>query len=120
MTDLNKSLDSARARSASSGANTRGGGGGGGVDPAAVLRDLFFSIPGGGGGELSREMEAVERIRAGPGMGMGGGPGMGGGMGGKTPEEMSPQELHSVLWQVLTFRDSGEWFRGSALSCSRP
>jgi hypothetical protein len=46
---------------------------------------------------MTREMEGIERIRAGPGQG------------GKKPEEMSPQELHAVLWQVLTFRDSGAW-----------
>jgi hypothetical protein len=39
-------------------------------------------------------MEGIERIRAGPSQG------------GKKPEEMSPQELHAVLWQVLSFRDS--------------
>ncbi|KAG6836212.1 hypothetical protein H0H93_010271 [Arthromyces matolae] len=83
VTDLNKSLDKARSASSSS----RSGGG-------DVLRDLFFSIPGGGGSELSREMDAVERIRAGPSAG------------GKAPEQMTPQELHGVLWQVLTFRDS--------------
>jgi hypothetical protein len=27
--------------------------------------------------------------------------------GGKPPEQMSPEELHSVFWQVLSFRDSG-------------
>lgn len=43
---------------------------------------------------MEREMESVERIRAGPQQG------------GKRPEDMTPQELHSVLWQVLTFRDS--------------
>ncbi|KAG5350799.1 hypothetical protein C0989_009227 [Termitomyces sp. Mn162] len=108
VTDLNKSLDSARARSGSSGFGTSTSRSP--MDPAAVLRDLFFSIPGGGGGELSREMEAVERIRAvGQGQGQGGWPGQQQGQGGgKRPEEMSPQELHSVLWQVLTFRDSGE------------
>ncbi|KAG6873655.1 hypothetical protein C0995_012588 [Termitomyces sp. Mi166 len=97
VTDLNKSIDSAKSRSSSSSSSRA-------MDPGAVLRDLFFSIPGGGGGELSREMEAVERIRA---TGQGGGADWGGqGQGGKRPEEMSPQELHSVLWQVLTFRDS--------------
>jgi hypothetical protein len=35
----------------------------------------------------------MERIRAGEAAG------------GKPPDQMSPQELHSVLWQVLTFRD---------------
>lgn len=44
---------------------------------------------------MSRELDGVERIRAGPAAG------------GKRPEDMSPQELHAVLWEVLTFRDSG-------------
>jgi hypothetical protein len=44
---------------------------------------------------MSREMEGIERIRAGPAQG------------GKNPDELSPQELHAVLWQVLSFRDSG-------------
>jgi len=44
---------------------------------------------------MSREMDSMERIRAGPTQ-----------PGGKRPEDMSPQELHAVLWQVLTFRDS--------------
>lgn len=43
---------------------------------------------------MTRDLENIERIRAGPAAG------------GKRPEDMSPQELHSVLWQVLTFRDS--------------
>ena len=41
-------------------------------------------------------MDSIERIRAEPTR-----------PGGKKPEDMSPQEIHSVLWQVLTFRDSG-------------
>ena len=40
-------------------------------------------------------MEGIERIRNAPAQG------------GKPPEQMSPQELHAVLWQVLSFRDSG-------------
>jgi hypothetical protein len=40
-------------------------------------------------------MEGIERIRDAPTHG------------GKPPEQMSPQELHAVLWQVLSFRDSG-------------
>jgi hypothetical protein len=43
---------------------------------------------------MSRDLEAIERIRAGPAAG------------GKAPDQMSPQEVHSVLWQVLSFRDS--------------
>ena len=52
---------------------------------------------------MAREMESVERIRASAAPGAGG----------KNPEEMSPQELHAVLWQVLTFRDSGMFCWGS-------
>jgi hypothetical protein len=40
-------------------------------------------------------MEGIERIRDAPAQG------------GKPPEQMSPQEIHAVLWQVLSFRDSG-------------
>lgn len=59
-----------------------------------MLRDLLFQLPGSSGGEMTREMDSIERIRAGPAAG------------GKRPEDMSPQEIHAVLWQVLTFRDS--------------
>ena len=45
---------------------------------------------------MAREMDSIQRIRAEPMQG------------GKPPDQMSPQELHAVLWQVLTFRDSGE------------
>jgi hypothetical protein len=44
---------------------------------------------------MTREMDGVQRIRDAPAYG------------GKPPEQMNPQELHSVLWQVLSFRDSG-------------
>jgi hypothetical protein len=74
-------MASARSRSAS-----------GGRSPADTLRDLLFRLPDGSGSELTRDMEGIERIRE---------------HGGKPPEQMSPQELHSVLWQVLSFRDSG-------------
>jgi hypothetical protein len=42
-------------------------------------------------------MEGVERIRASTQPGGGGG--------GKRPEDMSPQELHATLWQILKLRD---------------
>lgn len=61
------------------------------------LRDMLFKLPGGTGTEITREMEGVQRIRDAPVHG------------GKPPDQMSPQELHSVLWQVLSFRDSGSW-----------
>lgn len=90
MTDLNKELDKARTKSVS---QTRGPGGPP-ISPADALRDILFTLPGGAGGDMSRDLDNIERIRAGPAAG------------GKNPDEMSPQELHSVLWQVLTFRDS--------------
>lgn len=89
---MNRELDKARSRSTS----RSGPGGTNQNDPTTILRDLLFQIPGGGGGEMSREMDNIERIRAGPAAG------------GKNPDDMSPQELHSVLWQVLSFRDSGK------------
>lgn len=88
MTDLNAELEKARAKAGA----TRGGGNG----AADTLRDLLFKLPGSGGSEMAREMDGIERIRAGPAQG------------GKPPDQLSPQELHSVLWQVMTFRDSGE------------
>ncbi len=86
---MTKEFDKARSRSVQ---QTRGPGGKT-VTPADTLRDVLFTLPGADS-EMSRDLENIERIRAGPTAG------------GKKPEEMSPQELHSVLWQVLTFRDS--------------
>ncbi|KAF9022321.1 Het-C-domain-containing protein [Hymenopellis radicata] len=83
VSDLNKKM--AQARSTSS----RSPGG-----PSDSLRMLFGALPGGAGADMSREMDNVERIRAGPAQG------------GKRPEDMTPQELHSQLWAVLSFRDS--------------
>ncbi|KZT69926.1 Het-C-domain-containing protein [Daedalea quercina L-15889] len=110
--DLNAQLDKARASSNTASANN--------------LRELLTSLPDGSGGELTREMAGVERIRASGQRSMGGGAGGygeraayggGDGYGGntgygtqgadmKSPEQMSPQELHAVLWQVLSFRDT--------------
>ena len=99
---MSRQFDKARSRSAT---QTRGPGGPA-LSPADALRDILFTLPGGTGNEMNRDLQNIERIRAGPAAG------------GKNPEEMSPQELHSVLWQVLTFRDSvvkkiektiGEW-----------
>ncbi|EJC98232.1 Het-C-domain-containing protein [Fomitiporia mediterranea MF3/22] len=98
VSDLNKELEKASAR-------TRSGPGGsndGGVS-VGLLKDLLGKVPFGddssSGGDMSRSemnrgMDDIERIRAGPAAG------------GKRPEDMSPQELHAVLWRVLTFRDS--------------
>ncbi|KAI0763072.1 heterokaryon incompatibility protein Het-C-domain-containing protein [Trametes elegans] len=87
VTDLNAELDKARAKSLAESQS--------GPSPADTLRSLLFKLPGSDGQDAAREMESVERIRAAPNQ-----------AGGKRPEDMSPQELHAVLWQVLTFRDS--------------
>ncbi|KAI0356056.1 Het-C-domain-containing protein [Trametes cingulata] len=87
VTDLNAELDKARAKSVAESSS--------GPSPADALRSLLFKLPGSDGQEAAREMESVERIRAEPTQ-----------PGGKRPEDMSPQELHAVLWQVLSFRDS--------------
>jgi Heterokaryon incompatibility protein Het-C len=86
VTDLNKELDNASDRS-------RGAPGSSG-NPGDALRELLFKIPGNGGGDMSREMDGIERIQTDPSQG------------GKKPEDMTPQELHAILWQVLSFRDS--------------
>ncbi|KAI0346175.1 Het-C-domain-containing protein [Trametopsis cervina] len=89
VSDLNKEFDKARARA---GPSTRGPGGN--TAAGDTLRNLLFNLPGGGGSDMAREMDNIERLRAGPEMG------------GKAPDQLSPQELHNVLWQVLTWRDS--------------
>ncbi|THU78391.1 hypothetical protein K435DRAFT_973553 [Dendrothele bispora CBS 962.96] len=53
--------------------------------PSSALRTLFPAIPGGAGKDMTRDMDNVDRIRAGPAQG------------GKRPEDRSPQELHAVL-----------------------
>ncbi|WWD01562.1 hypothetical protein V866_008507 [Kwoniella sp. B9012] len=60
---------------------------------ADTLRQLFFSIPGGEGNEMTREMDDIQQMRAGQ-------------PGGIDPSQMSPQELHDTLWKILSFRDS--------------
>lgn len=97
VSDLNAELEKARAKSG----NTRDG-----SSPDATLRSLLFKLPGGDNNEMEREMQNVERIRASSTQ-----------PGGKRPEDMSPQELHAVLWQVLTFRDSGSYIPQCA--CTR-
>ncbi|PCH35251.1 Het-C-domain-containing protein [Wolfiporia cocos MD-104 SS10] len=79
--DLNSELEKAREKSGPASSATA----------ANTLRELLFKLPNGSGNEMERELEGVERIRA---------------QGTRSPEDMSPQELHVVLWQVLTFRDS--------------
>lgn len=58
-----------------------------------ALRQIFLQIPGGGGESMTRDMDSVQNMRAGQ-------------PGGLDPSQMSPQELHAVLWKILSFRDS--------------
>lgn len=65
-------------------------------DPSAgssrTLTSLLFDLPGASDdGQLSRSMGDVEQIRQRAGAG--------------GIENMSPQELHATLWQILEFRD---------------
>ncbi|KAG8732187.1 hypothetical protein FRC11_000102 [Ceratobasidium sp. 423] len=86
VSDLTKEFDKARSRSATQ------------SQASVALRELIFQLPGGGDNDLRRDMEGVERLRAST---------QPGGVGGtKPPDQMSPQELHAVLWQILKFRDS--------------
>ena len=92
VTDLNAELKKARSKSL---AQTRGGPGSN-SSPADSLKGLLFTLPGGAGSDMSRDLDSIERMRDGASGG------------GKRPEDMSPQELHSALWKILTFRDSSE------------
>lgn len=85
--DLNNEIHKAQEKS-------RAEGGQGGA--SKTLRSLLTKLPSGEGNELEREMDSVERIREEPNQ-----------PGAKRPEDMSPQELHAVLWRVLSFRDRG-------------
>lgn len=80
VSDLSKTMANARSI------------GEGQTNSANTLRQLFFDLPGGGGGDLSRDLDDVQNMRAGQ-------------PGGLDPSQMSPQELHAVLWKVLSFRD---------------
>jgi len=88
VTDLNKEMDKAREKTMSS---SRGGPP---SDPAEDLRSLFSSLPGSDAQDLSRDLDSINHLRAGPAQG------------GKDPQQMSAKELHATLWQILTFRDS--------------
>ncbi|RSH91209.1 hypothetical protein EHS25_009508 [Saitozyma podzolica] len=81
VSDLSKTM--ANARSVSEGQS----------NSSSLLRQMFLDLPGGTGSELTREMDDVNNMRAGQ-------------PGGVDPSTMSPQELHAVLWKILSFRDS--------------
>lgn len=100
VTDLNAELDKAKRKMSSGGAR------GPGDNPQStfsLLQDLLSSIPSGGGSDMKRDLQELERIRA--------------STNGKPPDELSPQELHARLWAVLTIRDrSTSRFYPSALT----
>lgn len=77
VSDLAKSVDSAKSRSR-----------GGGTDPIQDLLSLISNIPGGSGdGNVSRDAETLNR-----------GPD-------RDPNQMSPEEMYKNLWRILEFRD---------------
>jgi hypothetical protein len=77
VSDLTKSMSNARSISEGQSSSSN------------ALRQMFFDLPDGVGGELSRDMDDVNNIRA----------------SNQDPSTMSPQELHRILWQILSFRD---------------
>jgi hypothetical protein len=81
VSDLSRTM--ANARSSSEGQS----------NSSSTLRQLFFDLPGGGGQEMSRDMDEINNMRAGQ-------------PGGVDPANMSPQELHATIWKILSFRDS--------------
>ena len=54
-----------------------------------TIRDMLFQLPLGNGQQLSRELDGVNQL----------------GAQSRDPMTMSPQELHTALWQILKFRD---------------
>ncbi|GAA99255.1 uncharacterized protein L969DRAFT_86483 [Mixia osmundae IAM 14324] len=52
----------------------------------SALHAMFGQLPGTSGNHLSRELDDVQNIS-------------------RDPMDMSPQELHAVLWKILKFRD---------------
>jgi hypothetical protein len=100
VTKLNQELDRVRARARSQGTGEPR------IHTASTLRQQFSTIPGGVDDAMLRDMENVERVRTGPAQG------------GKSPDDMTPQELHSALWQILVFRDSGTWLNPKQNSAS--
>ncbi|TYJ55362.1 hypothetical protein B9479_003977 [Cryptococcus floricola] len=81
VSDLSKQMTNARSISE------------GQTSSADTLRQLFFSLPGGNGDSMTRDLDGIQNMRAGQ-------------PGGVDPSNMSPQELHNVIWQILSFRDS--------------
>ncbi|KAG2363672.1 heterokaryon incompatibility protein Het-C-domain-containing protein [Suillus spraguei] len=79
VTELNNEFDRARSKSNLS---------------SDMLRNAFLKLPGGNGDKMGRDMEDIMRMRTGIERGN------------RRPQDMSPQEVYSVLWQVLSFRDS--------------
>lgn len=75
VSDLNKKISAARSAP--------------GDSTADGLRNLFGQLPGGAGGQMSRDMDGMRAATN----------------NNKPPDQMSPQELYATCWQVLTWRD---------------
>ncbi|KIO17760.1 hypothetical protein M407DRAFT_167739, partial [Tulasnella calospora MUT 4182] len=82
LTELNTQIDTAKNKKQS-----------GGVGSIGNIKSLTSAFPGvgGPGGDMDREVDNMERSRA--------------GAQGKDPNQMSPQEIRSAIWPVLVFRD---------------
>lgn len=70
-----------------------------GVGSIGNIKALTSAIPGvgGSGGEMDRDLDNMQRSRA--------------GATNKDPNQMSPQEVRSAIWPVLVFRDNCKLIR---------
>lgn len=82
LTELNNQMETANQKQSS------------GVGSIGNIKALTSAIPGvgGSGGEMDRDLDNMQRSRA--------------GATGKDPNQMSPQEVRSAIWPVLVFRDN--------------
>ncbi|KAG8866996.1 hypothetical protein FRC20_006994 [Serendipita sp. 405] len=86
ISDLNDKMNNAKIKSSS-----------GDFGSANKIKSLINSLPLGSlgnssdGASMSRDMDAMQAKRAGPG---------------KDPSQMTPKELYQNIWAILSFRDS--------------
>lgn len=87
LTELNNQMETANKKQSS------------GVGSIGNIKALTSAFPGvgGSGGEMDRDLDNMQRSRA--------------GAQGKDPSQMSPQEVRSAIWPVLVFRDNCKLLR---------
>jgi hypothetical protein len=75
----------------------------GGTNTSAFsrLQDLVSAIPSGGGPGMKNDLAEMQRIRAETISGTG-----------KPTDQLSPHELHSKIWAILSLRDKSKLLNG--------